>query len=85
MLLIRWARENGDRELVQELFNLGHNQQDAKFRLRSAWRDIIGVVPDPTPRTDVIEAALMDMTYRDAMDVAWALDMLGAKGPAIDD
>ena len=73
-------------KLVQELFNLGHNQQDPIFRLGSgAWRDILGVMRDPTSRTDVIEAALMDMTFRDAMDVAWALDMLNAKGPAIDD
>jgi hypothetical protein len=78
LLLIRWARENRDRELIKELFCIYDGEQQAnKFDLpNEAWREILGVRPGQSYETADVEAISMDITYREAMDLLWAVDVI---------
>jgi hypothetical protein len=63
LLFIRFARENDDRQFVEDLFS-------DDFQ----WRNILGVPQSATIETLDIESTSMDLTYREAMDLHWALE-----------
>jgi hypothetical protein len=87
LLLIRWARENNDYELIRGLFSAAEVRPE-KFHLPyRAWREILGVPPRQTYKDledledleDLdVEAISMRITYREAMDLRWALDVIRA-------
>lgn len=78
VLLIRFARENDSRWLVEYMF-----PQESTVDGESAdsrWRNIFGVPPDKTLETLDIEDISAGLTYHEAMDLSWALAMARQAG-----
>jgi adenylate kinase family enzyme len=73
--LIRFARENDSRRLVEYLFSDYLQGFDNDRRLNRPWQKTLGVPQDQTLETLDIESVSMDLTYREAMDLRWALDV----------
>jgi hypothetical protein len=78
LLVIRWARENDNREVVDTLFPNGTaavNDDDIGYPYR--WRELLGMPAGQPVNAETIEKVSMDLAYREAADLRWALDVLG--------
>jgi hypothetical protein len=67
--LIRYARENDNRQVVERLFDY-YSETASENGL---WQTILGVPPDKSLETLDTESVFTDLTYREAMDLNWAL------------
>jgi hypothetical protein len=68
LLVARCAREKSDREVVKSLFSL-------EFEGDFLWKRLLGVPRDQTLETVDVEAICMSLSYREAMDLRWALEI----------
>jgi hypothetical protein len=71
LLLVRYAREISDGRAIRYLFRQ-RTRSDDDF----LWRQALGVPPAQTLETVDIEAISMSLSYREAMDLRWALECL---------
>ena len=69
LLVIRLARENDNKTLVEEIFSYESKEG------RAPWKATLGVSQDQTLETLDIATASMSLTYREALDLGWALDV----------
>jgi hypothetical protein len=76
LLLIRWMREKGDDQLVRQFFNMSRLPRRSLIirRAQRDWREILGVSPDQTLEALDIEKVCGDLSYREAMDLRWAIE-----------
>jgi hypothetical protein len=74
LLLLRWARENDETQFVSELIS-----QTDDFDARAWWRHF-GASREAGPAAIDLDRASADLTYREAMDLRWALDMWRESG-----
>lgn len=81
LLLIRWARENNNIRLAQQLFTTQKTRQ-VKFvvQFEQGWREILDVPPDKSLETLDIEKVSTDLTYREAADLRWAIGVAREAG-----
>jgi hypothetical protein len=76
LLLIRFARENDNRQLIEHLFSSRLRESDIEASGAGVlWKTILGVPPNETLETLNTESILVDLAYREAMDLNWALDV----------
>lgn len=68
MLLLRCARENADHEAIRDIFSL---ELEGDFM----WNSLLGAPPEQTLETLDAEAIALSLSYREAMDLRWALDI----------
>jgi hypothetical protein len=68
LLLVRCARENSDHGAVKYLFS---REDGAYF----TWKWVLGVPREQTLENVDVEAISMSLSYREAMDLRWALDI----------
>lgn len=76
LLLIRFAREIDDRQFVKNIFS--HDPRKSAgtdSSPNSPWKQILAVPPDQPLETLDMESIFTDLTYREAMDLRWALDV----------
>jgi hypothetical protein len=74
LLLLRWARENNETQFVGELLS-GTGDSRA-----GAWWTHFGASREAGPATIDLDRASADLTYREAMDLRWALDLWRESG-----
>jgi len=78
-LLLRVARETGDRALVHEVLSLGDQPDESGNGSRTVLRPdrVPGLQEDEAVDTLDVERYIMDLnlTYREAMDFRWAIDV----------
>lgn len=77
LLLIRYARENDSRQIVEYLFSYNSRGSSAKEGdVTELWKEVFALASDRTVETLDIESISMGLTYREAMDLNWALDVV---------
>jgi hypothetical protein len=69
LLLVRYAREHSDLVAVADLFLRGDSAG------HPIWKRVLSVPPDQDLESVDIDAICMPLTYREAMDLRWALDI----------
>jgi hypothetical protein len=74
LLLLRWARENDETQFVTELFSRAVGS-DA-----GPWWTHFGAPREVGPAAIDLDRASADLTYREAMDLRWALDLWRESG-----
>jgi hypothetical protein len=67
LLLVRWARENNEAKTVEELLS-------STFDRSRQWWTHFGASVDAGPATIDLDRASADLSYREAMDLRWAID-----------
>jgi hypothetical protein len=74
LLLLRWARENDETQFVRELLSqTGDSHPDP-------WWTHFGASVEAGPAAIDLDRASADLTYREAMDLRWALDLWRESG-----
>jgi hypothetical protein len=68
LLLVRRARDNSDRDGLRYLFS----RETTDDQL---WKRALGVPREQTLETVNVEAICMSLSYREALDLRWALDI----------
>jgi hypothetical protein len=74
LLLLRWARENDETQSVRQLFIQAADPN------ASPWWIHFGAARDAGPAAIDLDRAPADLTYREAMDLRWALDIWRESG-----
>jgi hypothetical protein len=74
LLLVRWVRENNETQFVRELLSQTHDY-DA-----GPWWTHFGASGEAGPAAIDLDRASADLTYREAMDLRWALDIWRESG-----
>ena len=69
LLLMRWAREKNDYHLVRHLATEDRGFQDS-------WLLLLGATPGHSVAELDVDQIAMDLTYREAMDLHWFVDVL---------
>jgi hypothetical protein len=73
LLLVRWARENGETRLAADMLS-GTGDYAA------TWWTSFGALEEEGPEAIDLDRASADLTYREAMDLRWALDLWRESG-----
>ena len=74
LLLLRWARENGETELIRRFLSDPDRDADA------GWWTHFGAARADGPGAINLDRISADLTYREAMDLRWALDLWRESG-----
>jgi hypothetical protein len=74
LLLIRLAREIDRREIANELRSQGYYAADSE-EYDTAWKMVFGIPHDQPPETINLEKISPGLTYREAMDLRWLIDL----------
>jgi hypothetical protein len=74
LLLLRWARENDETQFVTELFSQAVGSDACP------WWTHFGAPREVGPAAIDLDRASADLTYREAMDLRWALDLWRESG-----
>jgi hypothetical protein len=78
MLLMRWAHETKDRDLALRLFV----EDDSGVMSALPWRSFFGVPDSLDPVEFDVEQMSADLTYREAKDLSWVVEVLRRSGGA---
>jgi hypothetical protein len=75
-LLMRWAHETKDRELALDLFTKGHS----RLKDTLPWQSFFEVLDSLDPAEFDVEQMSSDLTYREAQDLNWVVQVLQQSG-----
>jgi AAA domain (dynein-related subfamily) len=73
LLLVRLAREIDRHEIANELESQGFAVHNEEYD--TAWKMVFGIPHDQPPETINLEKISPGLTYREAMDLRWLIDM----------
>lgn len=79
LLLVRWARENGETHFLSGILS-GRTRLGRGNQRPGRWWLYFGASEELGPGAIDYEKATADLTYREAMDLRWALDLWRQSG-----
>jgi len=79
LLLVRWARENDETQFLSRIL-FGHARPGSGNQRPGHWWMYFGASEELGPGAINYEKASADLTYREAMDLRWALDLWRESG-----
>lgn len=80
LLLLRWARENQETAFVLRVLSDAVIDFDKIIVFTGAWWAHFGALRLAGPAAIDVDRASADLTYREAMDLRWAIDLWRESG-----